>query len=42
MVVVTHAMHFARNVARTLHVMQGGRIVESGPAAEVCEQPREE
>jgi ABC-type polar amino acid transport system ATPase subunit len=42
MVVVTHAMHFARDVARTLHVMQGGRIVESGPAAEVCEQPREE
>jgi ABC-type polar amino acid transport system ATPase subunit len=42
MVVVTHAMHFARTAAHTLHVIQGGRIVESGPAAQVIEQPQQE
>jgi ABC-type polar amino acid transport system ATPase subunit len=42
MVVVTHAMHFARAVAHTLYVMQAGRIVESGPAARVCENPQQE
>jgi ABC-type polar amino acid transport system ATPase subunit len=42
MVVVTHAMRFARTVARTVHVMSGGRVVESGPPGEVFEQPREE
>jgi ABC-type polar amino acid transport system ATPase subunit len=31
MVVVTHAMGFARRVADTVHVMHGGRVVESGP-----------
>ena len=30
MVVVTHAMGFARSVAHTVHVMEAGRIAESG------------
>lgn len=41
MVVVTHAMHFARKVARTVYVMHEGLIAESGPAAQVFDQPRE-
>jgi ABC-type polar amino acid transport system ATPase subunit len=40
MVVVTHAMGFARRVASTVHVMHQGRIAESGPPAEVFERPR--
>jgi ABC-type polar amino acid transport system ATPase subunit len=42
MVVVTHAMGFARRVARTVHVMFGGRMIESGPPAQVFGGPREE
>jgi ABC-type polar amino acid transport system ATPase subunit len=40
MVVVTHAMTFARDVAHVVHVMQGGRIVESGPPAQVFPNPQ--
>ena len=42
MLVVTHAMRFARTVARTVHVMHAGRVVESGPAGQVFEQPQQE
>jgi ABC-type polar amino acid transport system ATPase subunit len=35
MVVVTHAMGFARRVAHTVHVMDGGHIITSGPPADV-------
>jgi ABC-type polar amino acid transport system ATPase subunit len=42
MVVVTHAMRFARQVAHTVHVFDGGRVVESGPPGEIFEQPRHE
>jgi len=42
MIVVTHAMGFARQVATSVHVMHAGRVAESGPPAEVFEQPREE
>src|SRR4051794_33507600 len=35
MIVVTHAMGFARNVAHTVHVMEKGRILVSGPAEQV-------
>jgi ABC-type polar amino acid transport system ATPase subunit len=42
MLVVTHAMPFARHVAHTVHVMEGGHIVESGPPEQVLEAPREE
>ena len=42
MVVVTHAMGFARNVAHTVHVMHDGRIAESGPPQRIFEEPHEE
>ena len=42
MVVVTHAMHFARRVAHTVHVFGEGRIIESGPPAQVFEEPSQE
>jgi len=42
MVVVTHAMSFARNVAHTVHVMEAGRIAESGPPEQVFEAPQQE
>ncbi|HEY8503975.1 MAG TPA: amino acid ABC transporter ATP-binding protein [Gemmataceae bacterium] len=37
MVVVTHAMDFARQVAHTVHVMEAGRIVRSGPPEQVLD-----
>jgi ABC-type polar amino acid transport system ATPase subunit len=42
MVVVTHAMRFARQVANTVHVLGNGIIVESGPPEQVFDSPREE
>jgi ABC-type polar amino acid transport system ATPase subunit len=42
MVIVTHAMGFARRVAHTVHVMHEGCIAESGPPGQVFEAPREE
>lgn len=42
MVVVTHAMRFARQVAHTVHVLAEGRLVESGPPDAVLEAPRHE
>jgi ABC-type polar amino acid transport system ATPase subunit len=42
MIVVTHAMGFARNVATTVHVMHAGRVAESGPSAQVFDDPRSE
>jgi ABC-type polar amino acid transport system ATPase subunit len=42
MIVVTHAMGFARQVATSVHVMHAGRVAESGPPAQVLEEPREE
>jgi ABC-type polar amino acid transport system ATPase subunit len=42
MIVVTHAMGFARNVSHTVHVMHAGRVAESGPPAQIFENPREE
>ncbi len=41
MVIVTHAMQFARDVADRVVFMDGGRIVEEGPAQEVIDHPRE-
>jgi ABC-type polar amino acid transport system ATPase subunit len=40
MIVVTHAMSFARRVAHTVHVMHEGRIAESGPPEQIFEQSR--
>lgn len=42
MVVVTHAMHFARRAAHVVHVFGEGRIIESGPPAQIFEDPRHE
>jgi len=39
MIVVTHAMAFARRVASAVHVMEAGRIVESGPPDRVFAAP---
>ncbi len=40
MVIVTHEMAFARDVADHVIFMDGGVIVEEGPAAEVIENPK--
>lgn len=40
MIVVTHAMSFARAVAHTVYVMAEGRIAESGPPQQIFEEPR--
>ena len=37
MLVVTHEMGFARGVADTVHFMDGGRVVESGPPEQLFE-----
>jgi ABC-type polar amino acid transport system ATPase subunit len=42
MIVVTHAMGFARNVAHTVHVMHDGRMAESGPPEQIFGDPHEE
>jgi ABC-type polar amino acid transport system ATPase subunit len=42
MLVVTHAMSFARRAANKVHVFHEGRVVESGPPEQVLEQPREQ
>jgi len=41
MVVVTHAMGFARKAAKHVHVFHEGRVLESGPPEQVLEAPRE-
>ena len=40
MIVVTHSMGFARNVAHQVHVFAGGYDVESGPPTKVFEDPQ--
>jgi ABC-type histidine transport system ATPase subunit len=42
MIVVTHAMSFARRAATTVHVMDGGIVAESGPPGQVFGAPRSE
>lgn len=42
MIVVTHEIGFAREVADTVVFMADGRVVETGPPAEVLDAPREE
>ena len=42
MIIVTHEMAFARDVADQVMFMDGGLIVEQGPARQVIENPREE
>jgi polar amino acid transport system permease protein len=40
MVIVTHEIGFAREVADTIVFMDRGRVVESGPPAQVLNEPR--
>ena len=42
MIIVTHEMHFARDVADRILFMDGGVVVEEGPAHQVIEHPHEE
>ena len=42
MIVVTHALGFARSVAHTVHVMHQGRVAESGPPQQIFEAPEQE
>ena len=42
MIIVTHEMHFARDVADRLLFMDGGVVVEEGPAKQLIDHPREE
>jgi len=42
MIVVTHEMHFARDVGDHLIFIDEGRIVEQGKPAEVLDQPKQE
>ncbi|AJT68042.1 amino acid ABC transporter ATP-binding protein [Streptomyces chattanoogensis] len=42
MIVVTHEIGFAREVADTVVFMDGGRIIEQGPPGEVLDNPRHE
>ena len=42
MVVVTHEMHFARDVASRILFLDGGRIAEEGTAAEIFGSPKSE
>ena len=39
MIVVTHAMQFARRVAHTVHVFGEGRVIESGPPGQIFDDP---
>jgi polar amino acid transport system ATP-binding protein len=42
MVVVTHEMHFAEDVADRVLFMAEGRVLEEGTAAQVMREPRHE
>ena len=42
MIIVTHEMHFARDVADRILFMDGGVVVEQGPARQLIEHPQEE
>jgi polar amino acid transport system ATP-binding protein len=41
MVLATHEMAFAREIADVVHFLDAGRIVESGPPAQVLGDPTE-
>ena len=42
MIIVTHEMHFARDVADRILFMDGGVVVEEGPAKQLIDHPREQ
>ena len=41
MVIVTHEMGFARQVADRVIFMDGGNIIEAGPPTQIFDQPVE-
>ena len=42
MVIATHEMGFARDIANRVCFLDGGRILEEGPPDEIFRAPREE
>ena len=42
MIVVTHAMSFARTVAHRIHILHAGMIAESGPPDQIFDDPQSE
>ncbi|MCA9058864.1 MAG: amino acid ABC transporter ATP-binding protein [Planctomycetaceae bacterium] len=42
MIVVTHAMNFARTVAHQVHILHAGQIAESGPPQQIFENPQQQ
>jgi polar amino acid transport system ATP-binding protein len=40
MIVVTHELGFARNVANTVTFMEAGKVIETGAAGEVLVAPK--
>jgi polar amino acid transport system ATP-binding protein len=42
MIVVTHAMQFARRVAHTVHVFDEGKVIETGPPGRIFDEPEHE
>ena len=42
MIIVTHETHFARDVADRILFMDGGVVVEEGPAKQLIDHPREQ
>jgi polar amino acid transport system ATP-binding protein len=42
MIVVTHEMQFARDMADRLLFFDGGRVAESGPPDQIFSEPRNE
>ena len=42
MIVVTHAMSFARTVAHQVHILHAGTIAESGPPQQIFDDPQPE
>lgn len=41
MIIVTHDMHFARNIATRVVFCANGKVVEQGPPAQIFTQPKE-
>jgi ABC-type dipeptide/oligopeptide/nickel transport system ATPase component len=39
---ITHDLAVVRWISHRIEVMRSGRIVESGPTARICEEPRED
>ncbi|WP_027244983.1 amino acid ABC transporter ATP-binding protein [Leisingera daeponensis] len=42
MIIVTHEMQFAREIADRIVFMDGGKIVESGPPSQIFDAPRDD